>query len=103
MSWYSALVWSVVDNKMTKCSHKVTFYCTRITLHNNIMNFIVSHLLCASVSSSFSLDNVLACDSQDRMFNLIYVLAVVVNGVSTFPNGVIWDRYGTRFLRSVSM
>lgn len=43
------------------------------------------------------------CPPQDRLFNLIYVLAVVLNGVATFPCGVIWDKFGTRVLRVVSM
>lgn len=43
------------------------------------------------------------CDSQDEQFNLIFSIAIGVTGVLCFPNGLMYDRMGTRFTRIVSL
>ena len=45
----------------------------------------------------------ITCKEQDKVFNLIYTLAVVINGVSSFLNGALWDKFGTRFMRVIGM
>ena len=45
----------------------------------------------------------ITCAEQDVTFNLIYVLAVVLNGVSSFLNGALWDKFGTTFMRVIGM
>ena len=41
------------------------------------------------------------CTSQDEEFNLIYTLAVVINGVSLFATGWMFDKWGTRVCRII--
>ena len=43
------------------------------------------------------------CKSQDEQFNLIFSLATGVNGILSFPSGILYDRLGTRVSRLFSM
>ena len=53
--------------------------------------------------SAVRIPEYITCKEQDKVFNLIYTLAVVINGVSSFINGALWDKFGTRFMRVIGM
>ncbi|KAL5017354.1 hypothetical protein ScPMuIL_006943 [Solemya velum] len=43
------------------------------------------------------------CKPQDKEFNLIFSLATVVTGLMSVFNGVMYDRFGTRFCRTIAV
>ena len=43
------------------------------------------------------------CKPQDEQFNLVFSLATGVNGILSFPSGILYDRLGTRISRIISL
>ncbi|KAK7087540.1 equilibrative nucleobase transporter 1-like [Littorina saxatilis] len=43
------------------------------------------------------------CKSQDEQFNLVFSLATSINGILSFPSGILYDRLGTRISRIFSL
>ncbi|KAL8580959.1 hypothetical protein ACOMHN_017526 [Nucella lapillus] len=43
------------------------------------------------------------CEAQDEQFNLIFSLATGINGIMSFPSGVLYDILGTRISRIVCL
>lgn len=39
----------------------------------------------------------------DEQLNLVYTIAVAINGLSTFINGLVWDKFGTWVIRGVGV
>nr|XP_002126070.1 solute carrier family 43 member 3-like [Ciona intestinalis] len=50
-----------------------------------------------------SSEKILNCPSQDIALNLVYTLSAAIGGVSTFPLGYLFDRFGTWKFRSCSI
>ena len=67
---------------------------------NESLSFINSSL---NNSSAIKESKYITCDEQNKVFNLIYTLAVVINGISSFMNGAVFDRFGTRVMRIIGM
>ena len=56
-----------------------------------------------SLDRSESRQQTSPCLRQDEQFTLIYTLAVAINGLSTFFNGWVLDRFGTCLCRVCAM
>ena len=70
-------------------------------VHNNSATGVESHL--RGVYSDGNPALFATCSEQDKHLNLVYTLAVVVTGVSTFANGWLLDRHGTWACRIVGL
>jgi hypothetical protein len=48
-------------------------------------------------------EKIAVCDPQDSAFNLLFTLAVCITGGSVLFCGFLFDKFGTRFCRFISL
>lgn len=106
---YGENTWKENRSELTKSNNSVTLAFESTVYFNNFTssapNDSFDNLTCDEKMKLHieNGSNKQVCKSQDEQFNLVFSLATSINGILSFPSGILYDRLGTRISRIISM